>query len=422
MTRLWGLRWWMMGLLMAGSVINYLTRSTLGVAAPTLLKDLDITAQQYSWVLSGFQGAIMLQPICGYVMDTVGLKAGFAIFATSWSFFSMAHGLAGSWQALFGLRALLGFAEGSANPAGIKATAEWFPATERGLAGGFFNMGASLGSMLAAPLVAWAILTYSWQFAFVLTGALGLIWVTLWLLFYQSPARHKALSARERDYIRSGQEAHLAGDGRPSIGTILRQRNFWGIALPRFLADPTWGTLTFWLPLYLTTVRGFDLRQIALFAWLPFLAADLGCLFGGTISITLQKYAGLGLINARRAAFTVGATMMLGVAFVGTVENPYVAVALLSLAGFAHQTLSVTVITMASDLFKRSEVATVAGMAGTCGNGGVLLFSLAMGALVARIGYTPFFIGLAALDVLGAVILWTVVREQRPERAEAAAA
>jgi len=422
MTRLWGLRWWMMGLLMAGSVINYLTRSTLGVAAPTLLKDLDITAQQYSWVLSGFQVAIMLQPICGYVMDTVGLKAGFAIFATSWSFFSMAHGLAGSWPALFGLRALLGFAEGSANPAGIKATAEWFPATERGLAGGFFNMGASLGSMLAAPLVAWAILTHSWQFAFVLTGALGLVWVALWLLFYQSPAKHKALSARERDYILSGQERHLAGAGRPAIGTILRQRNFWGIALPRFLADPTWGTLTFWLPLYLTTVRGFDLKQIALFAWLPFLAADLGCLFGGTISITLQKYAGLGLINARRAAFTVGATMMLGVAFVGTVQNPYVAVALLSLAGFAHQTLSVTVITMASDLFKRSEVATVAGMAGTCGNAGVLLFSLAMGALVARIGYTPFFIGLAALDVLGAVILWTVVREQRPERAEAAAA
>jgi len=106
-----------------------------------------------------------------------------------------------------------------------------------------------------------------------------------------------------------------------------------------------------------------DLKQIAMFAWLPFLAADLGCMFGGTISITLQKYAGMGLINARRCAFTVGALMMTGVALVGTVENPYVAVALLSLAGFAHQTLSVTVITMASDLFKRSEVATVAGMA-----------------------------------------------------------
>jgi len=414
-TRLWGLRWWMMGLLMAGSVINYLTRSTLGVAAPTVLKDLGIAEQQYSWVISAFQVAIMLQPFCGYVMDTIGLKAGFAIFAIAWSFISMAHGLAANWQTLFGLRALLGFAEGSANPAGMKATSEWFPAAERGLAGGFFNMGASLGSMLAAPLVAWAILTHSWQFAFVLTGIIGLVWSALWLTFYQSPSKHRALSTHERDYILAGQERHLAGTGRPSIRTILGQRNFWGIAIPRFLADPTWGTLTFWLPLYLTTVRGFDLKQIAMFAWLPFLAADLGCMFGGTISITLQKYANVGLINARRCAFTVGAVMMLGVAFVGTVDNPYVAVGLLSLAGFAHQTLSVTVITMASDLFKRSEVATVAGMAGTCGNAGVLIFSLVMGALVMRVGYTPFFVGLAALDVLGAVVLWTVVQERRPE-------
>ena len=406
----------MMGLLMLGSIVNYLTRSTLSVASATILADLDIGEQQYSWILSAFQLAIMLQPICGYVMDIIGLKLGFAIFAIAWSFISMAHGLAGSWQALFGLRALLGFAEGSANPAGMKATSEWFPATERGLAGGFFNMGASLGSMLAAPLVAWAILTHSWQFAFVLTGAIGLVWVTLWLLFYDSPARHKALSPQEREYILAGQEPHLAGQGRPSMATIIRQRNFWGIAVPRFLADPTWGTLTFWLPLYLTTVRGFDLTQIAMFAWLPFLAADLGCMFGGMISITLQKRFGVRLLNARRWAFTVGAIMMVGVAFVGTVDSPYVAVALLSLAGFAHQTLSVTVITMASDLFKRNEVATVAGMAGTCGNAGVLIFSLLMGALVVRLGYTPFFVGLAVLDLVGAVVLWTVVREPQNQR------
>src|SRR5215212_7371361 len=194
MTKLRGLRWWMIGLLMVGSIINYLTRSTLAVAAPSILNELDISTKQYSWILSALQFAIMLQPLCGYVMDTVGLKLGFAIFAIAWSFVSMAHGLANSWQALFGLRALLGFAEGSANPAGMKATSEWFPATERGLAGGVFNMGASLGSMLAAPLVAWAILTHSWQFAFVLTGAIGLTWVALWLAFYQSPSKHKALS------------------------------------------------------------------------------------------------------------------------------------------------------------------------------------------------------------------------------------
>ncbi len=139
-----------------------------------------------------------------------------------------------------------------------------------------------------------------------------------------------------------------------------------------------------------------------------------GALTGGTISLALQKRFGISLINARRSAFTVGACLMVGVAFVGFVDSPYVAIALLSLAGFAHQTLSVTVITMSSDLFKRNEVATVAGMAGTCGNAGVLLFSLLIGTLVTQIGYSPFFIGLAALDLLGAVLLWTLVREPRP--------
>jgi len=408
-----GLRWWMISLIMLGAIINYLTRSTLAVAAPTILKDLAITARQYSWIIGAFQGAIMLQPLAGWVLDVLGLKRGFAIFAIAWSLTSMAHGLAHSWQAFAWLRGLLGLAEGSANPAGMKATAEWFPARERGLAGGVFNLGASAGSMIAPPLVVWAILTHNWQFAFVITGALGLVWVAFWLWLYESPEKHPLLSDEEREYILSGQEAELRGDGsRPSFLKILRTRNFWGIALPRFLADPTWGTLTFWVPLYLTTVRGFDLKQIALFAWLPFLAADFGSLFGGFLVIQLQK-RGISLINARRTAFTVGAVLMLGMGFVGFVDSPYVAIALISLGGFAHQTLSVTVITMSSDLFRKSEVATVAGMAGTCGNAGLLISSLLIGGLVTTIGYTPFFIMLPLLDVVGAVVLWTVVRERK---------
>ena len=410
-----GLRWWMIGLIMSGAIVNYLTRATLAVAAPTLLADLHITTKEYSWITGAFQGAIMLQPFCGYVLDVIGLKLGFAIFAVAWSLISMAHGLAHNWQAFAWLRGLLGLAEGSANPAGMKATSEWFPAQERGLAGGVFNIGASVGSMLAPPLVVWAILNYNWQSAFVITGGLGLAWVGLWLAFYHPPDKHPALSEKERDYISSGQEKYLHGDGaRPSVLKLIQQRNFWGIALPRFLADPTWGTLSFWVPLYLTTVRHFDLKQIALFAWLPFLAADLGCMFGPVIVLALQK-RGISLINAHRGAFTVGACMMMGVAFVGFVESPYTAVALISLAGFAHQTLSVTVITMASDLFKRNEVATVAGMAGTCGNLGLLIFSLLIGGLVTTIGYTPFFISLGVLDLVGAVLLWTLVRERKTE-------
>ena len=404
----------MIGLIMVGSSINYLTRSTLSVAAPSILQDLQISERQYSWIVGAFQGAIMLQPACGYILDVVGLRLGFAMFAAAWSLVNMAHGLAGSWQALAWLRGLLGFNEGSANPAGMKATAEWFPARERGLAGGIFNIGASIGSMAAPPLVVWAILHYSWQASFVITGGMGLIWVVLWLLFYRSPEKHPALSDGEREHIVSGQEAALRSDGmRPSIPGILRQRNFWGIAIPRFLADPTWGTLSFWLPLYLSSVRHMDLKQIALYAWLPFLAADLGCVFGGMVGIACQKYGKLSLVNARRCAFSLGAFLMLFVGFVGFVQSGTAAVALLSLAGFAHQTLSVTVITMASDLFKKNQVATVAGMAGTFGNAGVLVFSLAIGVLVSRIGYTPFFICLGVLDVLGAVILWTVVRDDQ---------
>src|SRR6476660_1646361 len=227
MIKIRGLRWWMISLIMLGSIINYLTRSTLAVAAPTLLQELNISAQQYSWIIGAFQGAIMLQPICGYVLDVLGLKIGFAIFAIAWSLVNMAHSFAGSWQAFAGLRGLLGFAEGSANPAGMKATADWFPAKERGLAGGVYNIGASVGSMLAPPLVAWAILAYNWRVAFVITGSLGLVWVVLWLLLYQSPDRHPALSKEEKEFISSGQEKHLQSDSsRPSLIKILEQRNF----------------------------------------------------------------------------------------------------------------------------------------------------------------------------------------------------
>lgn len=402
----------MISLLMLGSIINFLTRSTLAVAAPTLKDTLHITEQEYSWVLTAFQMTLMLQPIAGYVLDVLGLKIGFAIFAVAWSLITMAHGLAHSWRAFAFLRGLLGLAEGCANPAGMKAAAEWFPAKERGFAGGLFNMGASVGSMLAPPLVGFAIIYYNWQTAFVFVGAIGFVWVALWLRFYNSPAKHPGLSDAERELIATGQEKHLGGDGaRPSGKKILTQRNFWGIALPRFLADPTWSTLTFWLPLYLTNIRHFDLKHIAMFAWLPFLAADLGCMFGPSLTLAFQK-RGASLVNARRGTFTVGACLMIGVAFAGFVDSPYAAIALICLGGFAHQTLSVTVITMSSDLFNRTEVATVAGFAGTCGNLGVILFNLLIGALVLTIGYTPFFIGLSALDLVGAVVLWTVVREK----------
>ncbi|HEU0096385.1 MAG TPA: MFS transporter, partial [Rhizomicrobium sp.] len=353
MRRFFGLRWLTIALIMLGALVNFLSRQTLSIAAPTVITSLHITTQQYGWITSAFQGGIMLQPLVGYIIDILGVKSGFALFAFLWSVICMAHGLAGSWQILAGLRGLLGFAEGAFSPGGLKVVSEWFPAKERGLAGGLYNIGPSLGSMLAPPLVAWAIINYSWQASFVIVGLVSLAWVAIWLIFYHPVKTHPTLSAEERELIVSGQESYLQSEGKkPSILLILARRNFWGIALPRFLTDPTWGMLSFWVPLYLTTVRHFDLKQIALFAWLPFLAADLGCVFGPMVVLFLQK-RGLGLIDARRGAFTLGAIMMIGVAFTGVVQSPIAAVALISLAGFAHQTLSVTMITMATDLFPR---------------------------------------------------------------------
>lgn len=408
-----GIRWTIIGLFVGAMVVNYLARSVLGVAAPVILTEQKISNEQYGWITGAFQIGVMFQPLAGYVLDAVGLRGGFAGFVAVWSLITAAHALASGWMGFAVLRGALGLAEGSAQPAGQKLIAEWFPARERGVAGGIYNIGASFGAVFAPPLVAWAVMTQSWRLAFVVAGGIGLVWALLWFAWFRTPQRHFALGAAERDYILSGQETRLAATGeKPRIATLLRRRDLWGIALPRMLADPVWGMLSFWLPLYLARERGFDLAGIALFAWLPFLAADLGCLFGPAIVAALQR-RGVELVDARRWAFTVGALLMTGMAFVGIVTNPYAAIALLCLAGFAHQTLSVTVITMASDLFRRNEVATAAGLAGFAGNLGVLVFSLLLGGMVDDVGYEPFFVILGVLDLIGALLLWTLVRKPR---------
>jgi ACS family hexuronate transporter-like MFS transporter len=411
--RLWGLRWWMIGLITIGTLFNYLTRNLLGYAAPTLQAELGISELEYSWVTGFFQAGIMLQPLAGYVLDSVGLKLGFGLFALVWAVITMLHGLVTSWPLLAALRGLMGVAEGSAQPGGMKAVAEWFPARERGFAGGFYNIGASFGSMLAAGLLGWAVMVGSWKLAFVVAGGAALLWVALWFRFYYSPKQHPKLSEEERKYIESNQESHLESSGtQTSLWHLLKQRNAWGIAIPRLLADPTWGTLSFWVPLYFATERNLDLKQTLIFSMLPFVTADIGCLTGPTITLWLQR-RGIGLINARRWAFTVGALLMTGMMFVGQVESAYAALALLCLGGFAHQTLSITVITMSSDLFRKNEVATVAGIGGFCGNLGILLFSLVIGVLVKSVGYSPFFVALGVFDILAAIWLWTVVKERK---------
>lgn len=408
-------RWYMILLVCAITIINYLDRTALGVAAPTIMETTGINKEQYSWIVSAFQFAYTLgQPVMGFLIDTVGLRIGFAICAVIWGLATMGHALTGSWQGLAFMRAIMGFSEASAIPAGIKTASTWFPAKERGIAAGVFNMGTSFGAMLAPPLIAWCIIFHSWQFAFIISGSLALIAAIVWFTFYRDPKDSNRLSVAEREYIESGQEKYLATDKKEkvSIKVIISQRNFWGIGIARFLADPAWGTINFWVPIFFVETLHFSLKEIAMFVWLPFLMADLGCLASGFVAKFFND-RGVSLINSRLITFSIGAVIMMTIGLVSIVENAYLAVFLISLGGFAHQLLSTVASTLGADLFKKNEVATAVGLAGTCAWTGQLIFNLFIGAFVGIIGFGPFFIALAFFDVIGAVVLWLFIRENK---------
>jgi len=296
----------------------------------------------------------------------------------------------------------------------VKTAATWFPAKERGIATGVFNMGTSFGAMLAPPLIAWCILFHSWQFAFLVAGGLAIVAAFIWLIFYKDPKEAKRLSADERAYIEGGQEKHLHTEQKEKTSklAILKQRNFWGIGLSRFLADPAWGTINFWVPIFFVETLHFSLKEIAMFVWLPFLMADLGCLASGFVAKFLND-RGIGLINSRRITFTLGAVLMTTIGLVSIVQNPYVAVLLISIGGFSHQLLSTVAATLGADLFRKDEVATAVGMAGACAWSGQLIFNLFIGAFVSIIGFGPFFVALAVFDLIGAAALWILIKEPK---------
>lgn len=407
-----GLRWWIIALVCVGTIVNYLSRNALGVLAPQLKTLLGMSTQQYSYVVGAFQvGYTIMQPVCGVVIDIIGLRLGFAIFATLWSIVGCLHGFAAGWMSLAALRGLMGLTEAVAIPAGMKVVAEWFPNKERSVAVGYFNAGTSLGSLLAPPLVIFISLRFGWQAAFAATGALGFVWAAVWYLLYRSPADHEKISPKERETILSGQSvAGPAALGERRVREVLSTRRFWAIAQARFFAEPAWQTFSFWIPLYLATERHMDLKEIAIFAWLPFLAADLGGLFGGYLSPFLMKHLRIPLVWSRIAGVVLGALMMIGPACIGFVSSPYQAIALFCVGGFAHQMISALVNTLSADVFDSNEVGTASGFAGMAAWIGGLGFSLLVGALADSIGYKPLFIALGAFDLIGATLLMILMR------------
>ena len=413
------LRWWIIALVTIGTILNYLARSTLSVAAPTLKDEFSMTTEHYSWVVLAFQATYtVMQTVAGSVLDSLGLRLGFFLFAIGWAFSNMAHAFATGWQSLAVFRAALGATEAAAIPAGAKTVSMWFPPREKPLATSLFQMGTSVGNMIAPPLVAFCILAWNWQAAFIVTGALSLVWAGLWWFGYRDPDTHPNLSDAERAKIAAGRAEDL--DAKPATKRdVVKSRAFWAIATPRFLSEPAWQTFNFFIPLYLVAAWDLELKQIALWAWLPFLAADFGSLAAGLLPSWLMK-RGASLLASRKITMTIAALCMIGPACIGLATSPGMAIALFCVGGFAHQMLNGALITLCADVFDSRTVGTASGMAGTSAWIGGMLFTLLIGQSADQFGYNPLFVALAGLDLMAAVVLWALLRENAVGKRRAA--
>ncbi|KKI43728.1 MAG: MFS transporter [Hafnia sp.] len=415
------LRWWMLALFLLGVTVNYITRNSLGILAPELKTSLGMTTEQYSWIVGAFQIAYtVFQPLCGWLIDVIGLKIGFLICAGIWALMCMLHAGAGSWMQLAILRFFMGGAEAAATPANAKTIGEWFPKKERPIAAGWAGVGFSIGAMLAPPIIVVAHVSFGWQGAFMFSGVLAMLWVVLWWLFYHNPEQHPNLSKSELEYIKQDNEpAPVKLPFLKALATVSKNKRFYGIAIPAFMAEPAWAVLSFWVPLYLANERGMDLKQIAMFAWLPFLAADLGSVASGYLTRIYAKVFGTSRVNSIVASSVTGAFLMISLALVAITQDPYITIALISVGGFGHQVISCMLSALVVESFDKGQMATVNGMRGSFAWIASFLFSLLIGVTADKIGYNPLFIAMGFFDLIGAVFLIAFIAERRQKPRQA---
>lgn len=420
--KLKNLRWYILILFLIGVTVNYITRNSLGILATELITDLNMTTQQYSYVVASFQLAYTIfQPLCGWFIDVIGLKIGFMICAVIWSVACMFHAGAANWIQLAILRFIMGGAEAAATPANARVITDWFPKKERPVAAGWAGVGFSIGAMLAPPIIVIFHVALGWKGAFIVSGALALVWVALWWKFYQAPNKHPNLSSEELAYIEQDNEVPLPKlSFFKSVQVLSKNKKFYGICIPAFLAEPAWAVFSFWVPLYLARELGMDLKQIALFAWLPFLAADLGSIASGYLTKIYIKLFGISRVNSVIASSVTGAFLMLSLALIATTKDPYIVILLISIGGFGHQVISCMLSALVVDCFDKSQVATMNGLRGSSAWIASFLFSLIIGVFSERIGFNPLFVAMGFFDLIGAVFLITLIGERKNKPAASA--
>jgi ACS family hexuronate transporter-like MFS transporter len=402
-------RWTIVALLFVATTINYVDRQVLGILAPTLSRALHWSETDYGDIVSWFSLAYALGfLVAGRLIDRVGVKRGLGAAVVVWSLASMAHAFVRTAAGFSVARAALGLGESAIFPGAIKSVAEWFPKRERALAAGLFNAGTNTGAIVAPLLVPALVLWRGWQSAFVVTGALGLLWLALWSPLYRRPPRTPD----------GTDESVLTDDAaRWSWTSLLGMRQTWAFAVGKLLADPVWWFYLYWLPKFLDAKYGIKLTGIAVGLVAVYVTADVGSIGGGWLSSALIT-RGWTVNRARKTAMLAMALLILPTTLAGLAQSAWQAIALVAVAAAAHQAWSANVYTLASDMFPQSAVGSVVGIGAFTGAMGGVIFQRLVGRLLDANGgsYTPIFVycGTAYL------VAWIIIHSLAPRLEPAA--
>jgi MFS transporter, ACS family, hexuronate transporter len=400
------LRWRIAILISAAIAISYLDRQTLPVAIKAISRDIPLTNEQFSTLQSAFLLAYaFMYAGGGKLVDLLGTRLGLMVIMLFWSVACASHALATGFAMLAVSRFLLGMGEGGGFPAATRAVSEWFPTEERATAMGVINAGTAVGAVLAPPLIAIILGFTNWRWIFLLTGAIGLVWVAWWRRSYFAPPNNPDDPVVDS----SAKRAAAAAAAMPLPWTqLFRIRETWGLVTAKFLSDAAWFFYLFWLPKYLYDARGFDIKSVGLFAWMPHAAAGVGCLLGGAFSSYLvRRHFSVGL--SRKIALGASAMVMPFVILVPHVTVTW-AMAIFCVAYFGQQSWSTLVMVLPSDLFPLTIVGSVAGLVGFGGAVGGIVFGQLVGYLLDHgFGYDTVFRIAGTLHIVAFLIILAAV-------------